>query len=309
VDWETEVTIGVGASETLYATMQALLDPGDEAVLICPAFDIYAAQVQMAGGVCKYVPLRSSAEGSAEPASSQWRLDMAELRAAFSSRTRLLLLNTPHNPTGKVLSAAELSDIAAILEDFPQCVVVSDEVYEHMIYDGRPFTRMATLPGMADRCLTISSSGKSFSCTGWKIGWAVGPAALIKGIILTNQWVQYSVSTPSQFAVASVLEEAEAPVAQFSSYYAWLLAEYVRKRDILMAGLRAAGLSPIAPEGGFFIIADTSNIEVPEEFMKGSTKAARIMRRDWAFCRFLTLQLKVAAIPPSAFYDGEVQPS
>lgn len=305
IDWETEVTVGVGATETLFATMQALIDPGDEAVLISPAFDIYSAQVQMAGGVCKYVPLRAVPD-PADPTGARqcWRLDLAELRAAFTDKTRVLLVNTPQNPTGKILTPEELAGIAAILADFPAVVAVSDEVYEHLIYEGRPFTRLATLPGMWERTLTVSSSGKTFSCTGWKIGWAVGPAHLVRGLILTNQWVQFSVSTPAQHAIAAALDEADKPLAGFPSYYAWLLAEYTRKRDILMAGLTAAGLKPIAPEGGFFIIADTSNIAVPDKYMALKTKAAPVMRRDWAFCRFLTEEVRVAAIPPSAFFEG-----
>ncbi len=333
------MTIGVGASETLYATMQSLIDPGDEAILISPAFDIYSAQVQMAGGVCKYVPLRLKADpkGSGKQGEffvlrarlhrracvvppphhslthsipflhspAVWSLDMAELRAAFTERTKILLINSPQNPTGKCFDTDELTAISAILSDFPRVVAISDEVYEHMLYDGRAHTRLATIPGMWDRTITISSSGKTFSVTGWKIGWAVGPPHLISGIILTNQWVQFSVSTPSQQAIAWCLARADEPYEGYPSYYAWLNAQYTRKRDILVNGLRAAGLTPVMPEGGFFIIADTSNINVPEEHMAVTTKAAPIMRRDWAFCRYLTLEHKVAAIPPSAFFEGE----
>lgn len=297
MNWETEVTIGVGATEVLYATMQSLIDPGDEAVLITPAFDIYAPQVQMAGGVCKFVSLRLK-EG-------RWGLDLEEVRAALSPRTRVLLLNNPQNPTGKIMGREELLAVCDVLKDFPQCVVVCDDVYEHMVYGGADFPRMATLPGMWERTLTVSSSGKTFSCTGWKIGWAVGPEALIRGIILTNQWVQFSVSTPAQAAIAEALTVAEQPYQGFPTYYAWLLAEYTRKRDILMAGLKAAGLNPTAPDGGFFIVGDTSNISFPDHYMALTTKAAPVMKRDWAFCRFLTQEIKVGAIPPSAFFDGQ----
>lgn len=276
--------------------MQALVDPGDEAVLISPAFDIYAAQVAMAGGLTKYVPLRL--------VGGKWVLDMKEFRAAFSQKTRVFLLNTPQNPTGKVFSRSELDDIASVLADFPKVVAVSDEVYEHIVYEGHTMERLATLPGMTDRTITISSSGKTFSCTGWKIGWAVGPAHLIRGLILTNQWVQFSVSTPTQAAVAAALESAELPCEGHSNYYTWLLARYTEKRKVMVEGLRAAGLNPAVPEGGFFVIADTSAVGVPPTYMALSTKAAPVMRRDWAFCRFLTEQVKVAAIPPSAFYDG-----
>jgi kynurenine--oxoglutarate transaminase/cysteine-S-conjugate beta-lyase/glutamine--phenylpyruvate transaminase len=303
VNWETEVTIGVGATETLYATMQSLLDPGDEAVLISPAFDIYAAQVQMAGATPKFVPLRL-VEDAANPGTQVWRLDMAELAAAFSDRTKVILLNSPHNPTGKTFDVAEYAAIADILRSWPHVVAISDEVYEHMVYDGRSHVRLAAQPGMWDRTITVSSSGKTFSITGWKIGWAVGPEALIKGLILTNQWVQFSVSTPSQQAIAACLEAADEPYKGYPSYYAWLNASYAAKRDVVMAGLTAAGLRPIAPEGGFFIIADTRDVVVPPSYMLLTSKAAPVMRRDWALCRFLTEEIKVAAIPPSAFFEG-----
>ena len=310
IDWATEVTIGVGASETLFAAMQALVDAGDEVLLISPAFDIYASQVLMAGGVAKYVPLRiveapAEAVGAGGAPRQEWKLDMAEFAAAFTPRTRVVVLNTPHNPTGKCFDAEELAQMAEIIKRHPRVVVVSDEVYEHMVYAPRSHLRMATLPGMWERTLTVSSAGKTFSVTGWKIGWAVGPEALVRGLVLTNQWVQYSVSTPAQHAVALCLERADAPYEGFANYFAWLNAEYVRKRDVLTAGLVAAGLRPIAPEGGFFIIADTSNVAVPESYMGVTTKACPVMTRDWAFCRFLTLEHKVACIPPSAFFEGE----
>lgn len=228
---------------------------------------------------------------------------MNELRAAFTPKTRVVIFNSPQNPTGKLLTQEEYEQIATILREFPQVVAVCDEVYEHMIYNGKSMTCLATLPDMWERTLTVCSSGKTFSCTGWKIGWAIGPEHLIRGLILTNQWVQFSVSTPAQHAISSALIRAEQPYEGFSSYYTWLLAQYERKRDILLNGLRLAGLNPIAPEGGFFIIADTANIAVPEKYMQETTKAAPIMRRDWAFCRFLTSEIKVAAIPPSAFFE------
>ena len=296
LDWETEVAVGVGSSETLYAAMQALVDAGDEVLLISPAFDIYAAQVSMAGGAPVYVPLRQ--RGGA------WHLDMAELRAALTPRTRVLLLNTPQNPTGKVLTRGELEAVAAMLADFPRVVVVSDEVYENMLYDGREHVRMATLPGMWARTLTVSSAGKTFSVTGWKVGWVIGPAPLVRGVIVTNQWVQFSVSTPAQLAIAYAFERAAAPYEGHASYYSWLAAEYARKRATLCAGLRAAGLPPITPQGSFFIMADTSAVEVPPAYLaQRSAACGARMRRDWAFCKFLAHEVGVIAIPTSAFYE------
>ena len=302
INWETEVTIGVGASETIYATMQSLIDEGDEAILISPAFDIYSAQVQMAGGICKYVPLRLKTNSQGK---TIWSLDMQELRKAFNDKTKVILINSPHNPTGKCFNKEELTEIANIVKDYPRVIAIADEVYEHMVYDNQEHIRLANIPGMWERTISISSSGKTFSITGWKIGWAIGPEYLVKGLILTNQWVQFSVSTPSQQAVAWCLDQADQPYEGYPNYYAWLNAQYTRKRDILMKGLKEAGLTPVAPEGGFFIIADTSNMQVPDEIMKLKTKAAPIMRRDWAFCRNLTLKYQVAAIPPSAFFEEE----
>jgi aspartate/methionine/tyrosine aminotransferase len=323
LNWETEVTVGVGSTECLFAIMQSLVEPGDEAVLISPAFDIYSAQVIMAGGKCVYVPLR--VKGDAEG----WGIDLAELRAAFNEKTKIVIINTPQNPTGKMMSLSELEGVAAILKDFPRVVAVSDEVYEHMTYspaddaligsesgsgsaaaapseEPRKHLRLASLPGMWERCLTVTSAGKTFSITGWKIGWVIGHAELVRGVILTNQWVQFSVSTPGQQAVATCLEEAEKPYEGFPTYFHWLRAQYARKRAMLADGLKAAGLTPIIPEGGFFIMADTSNVQVPESYMKEHSPACGAeMRRDWAFCRFLCKEIGVAAIPPSAFYEDK----
>lgn len=304
IDWETEVTVGVGATETLFAAMQSLLDPGDEAVLISPAFDIYAAQVALAGGEAKFVPLRLTPDAAA-PGGQAWTLDAGELAAAFSPRTKVLLLNSPHNPTGKAFTAAEYAAVARVLARWPRVVAIADEVYEHIVHDGRAHVRLAAQPGMFDRTLTVSSSGKTFSVTGWKIGWAVGPARLVRGIVAANAWVQFSVSTPAQAAVAAALDAADAPYEGHETYYAWLRAQYARKRDALAAGLAAAGLRPVAPEGGFFIIADTRDVVVPPAFLALSSPAAgATMPRDWALCRWLTEEVKVAAIPPSAFFEG-----
>lgn len=297
----TDIAIGVGSSEILFACMQTLVDANDEVILISPAFDIYSAQVVMAGGKCVYVPLRLKTN---EQGTLKWTLDMSELRAAFSSRTRLLVINTPQNPTGKVLNMDELLQLSEILLDFPNVAVLSDEVYENMMYDDQKFIRLATLPGMWERTITISSSGKTFSTTGWKIGWAIGPKEFIRGIILTNQWVQFSVSTPAQQAIAYCFERASQPYEGYPTFYAWLQAQYTAKRDKLCAGLKAAGLPPITPEGSFFIMADTTAVKIPQKYLDMKSDACGpIMRRDWAFCKFLAYEIGVVAIPISAFYE------
>lgn len=301
LNWETEITIGVGSSECLFACMQALVNDGDEVLMISPAFDIYSAQVSMAGGTGVYVPLRIV---KSDDGASRWTLDMAELRAALTPRTRVLLINTPQNPTGAMFTREELNAIASILRDFPRVVVVSDEVYENMFYPGHEHVRMATVDDMWQRTLTVSSAGKTFSITGWKIGWVIGPAALVAGVITTNQWVQFSVCTPAQQAVAYAFRTAAAPYQGHASYYHWLRAQYERKRDILLRALAASGLAPIAPDGGFFIIADSSAVAVPDRFMRRSSPACGpVMTRDWACARFLTEEIGVGCIPPSAFYE------
>lgn len=300
----TQITTTVGATEAIFACTQSLLNPGDEVVVFEPAFDIYSAQVQMAGGVCRFVPLELKTDASGKLA---WTYDQAKLEAAFTPRTRMLLLNTPHNPTGKVFTTAELSAIAATVSRYEDVVVVADEVYENLVFDNHVHVRFATLPGMFDRTITVSSAGKTFSVTGWKVGWTIGPAHLIKPIMLANQWVQFSVSTTLQEAVAQALDQARQPYKGFPDFYAFLKDFYQTKRDRLAASLTAAGFGVALPEGSFFIVADTSKFKIPTKYLTETTAAAPVMTRDWAFCRYLTLDHGVASIPPSAFYSPETK--
>jgi len=267
-------------------------------VLLEPAFDIYAAQVQMAGAKSVHVPLRPAPGGN-------WALDPAELAAALTPRAKVLVLNTPHNPTGKVFTRAELEAIAEIVQRYPQLVVVTDEVYENILYGNAVHERMATINGMWDRTLTISSAGKTFSLTGWKVGWLIGPEPLIRAVMEVNQWVQFSVPTPNQQAVADILVEARRPYRGHPDFYAHLRAEYARKKEVLCAALVSAGITPLKVEGGIFVMGDTSSLEVPEKYTSKGTAACPEMTRDWAFCRWLTIEKGVAAIPPSAFYCKE----
>lgn len=239
----------------------------------------------------------------------EWKLDPLELENKLSARTRVLVLNAPHNPTGKVFSEEELRAVATVLAKYPRVVVISDEVYEHLVYDGREHTHPAALPELWPRTVTVSSSGKTFSITGWKIGWCVGPAALIKHVMQLNAWVQFSVPTPTQAAVATILEQADKPYKGAPSYYAWIRSEYLRKRGILVEGLRAAGLDPIVPEGGFFVMTATDSLDVPPAWLKESTEACPVMTRDWALARHLLLEGGVACIPPSAFHERATKPA
>jgi len=272
-----------------------------------PAFDIYIAQAEMAGATLRTVPYRERVNAST--GAREWYVDMEELRGAFSSKTKMFLLNSPHNPTGKVWHPTELSQLSAMIQAHPDVVCVADEVYEHMVYpestaqgDTRVHTSIASLPGMWERTLTVSSAGKTFSVTGWKIGWAVGPAHLVRAVAVAHQWLAFSVCTPMQQAIATGIARAEQPYEGATSFYAWLNEDYRRKRDLMCAALKAAGIEPFVPEGGFFIVGDTSAIELPAEYA-----ADKSVTRDWALCRWLTKEIGVAAIPPSSFYAEETK--
>jgi N-succinyldiaminopimelate aminotransferase len=284
-----EIVVTVGATEGIFATIQALVNPGDEVILIEPFYDSYPAAVVMAGGTPVYVPLRA-ADGAAT--SAEWRLDMEELAAAFGPRTRLLILNTPQNPVGKVFSYDELNAIAQLVKAH-DALVLSDEVYEWMIYPSPTHTvdhvRIATLPGMWERTVTLGSAGKTFSVTGWKIGWAVAAPHLAHAVLMAHQWIPFAVATPFQEAIAIGLEEAER-----RGYFSWLGTMYQAKRDKLIAALKEVKLAPVQPDGSYFVLFDTSRLDVP---VPGG------MQRDVAVCRWLTQEVGVAAIPPSPFYS------
>ena len=275
LDPMAEVTVTSGATEGLFACAQAFLEPGDEVLLVEPFYDAYPADSALCGARCVHVPLEPDAEGA-------WAWDAGRLAEAFSDRTRLLFLNTQHNPTGKVFSRRELETLAELCIRH-DVIVVSDEVYDRMLFNGLEHVRVASLPGMWERTVTLGSAGKTFSVTGWKIGWAVAPPGLSEGIRKVHQWVSYAVSTPLQEAVACALEEAPG-----RGYYAWLSRMYERKRDALVAVLRETGFRPLVPQGTYFILAGFDS---------------RDHEDDVSFCRYLTTEAGVAAIPPSSFYS------
>jgi len=293
----TEVAVTVGASQALYITLQALVNPGEEVLLLEPAFDLYYGQVKLAGASVVPVALQF------EEREGEWRLDAAALEAAITSRTKLLILNSPHNPTGKVFTADEMAAIAEIVRRHPNLLVISDEVYKYIVHSGGEHVHFAALPGMFDRTVTLSSAGKTFSITGWQNGWCVGPQRLIKPIQLLLPFVQFCAATPMQQALSRILPIADKPYKGQPSYYAWLCHMYQQKRCLLADGLTAAGLRPLKGQGGFFLMADTSALEVRSESMALSTAAAPQMTRDWALCRQLATEAGVICIPASPFYS------
>ena len=269
-DPETEVLVTTGATEALAATIQAFVDPGDEVVALEPFYDSYAASIDLAGGV----PVGVSLFGPG------FRLDRAELAAAFTSRTRLLLVNSPHNPTGTVLGEDDLAEIARLAVEH-DVLVVCDEVYEHLVFDDAVHRPLATFPGMRERTVRISSAGKTFSATGWKIGWALAPAPLIDEITAVKQFLTYVSGAPFQPAVARALDEGDAWVAASAK-------QLQGKRDRLADGLSRVGLEPVLPRGTYFLTTDVR----PLGYADGVE-----------FCRDLPTRCGVVAIPHQVFYD------
>ncbi|MEV6473664.1 pyridoxal phosphate-dependent aminotransferase [Streptomyces sp. NPDC051657] len=266
---ETEVLVTTGATEAIAASLLALLEPGDEVIAFEPYYDSYAACIALAGA--KRVPLTLRAP--------DFRPDLDELRTLITPRTRLLLLNTPHNPTGAVLTLDELAGIAALAVEH-DLLVVTDEVYEHLVFAGEHHP-IAALPGMRGRTVSISSSGKTFSYTGWKIGWVTGDAPLVAAVRAAKQYLTFVSGGPFQYAIAEALA---LPDAFFTDFREGMR----RKRDLLAKGLRAAGFRVYEPEGTYFITTDISPF--------GDEDAG-------AFCRALPERCGVAAVPNSVFYD------
>jgi N-succinyldiaminopimelate aminotransferase len=268
VDPDDGVQVTFGATEAIAATMLGLLEPGDAVVVLEPFYDSYAATIAMAGGERRLVTMRPP----------DFALDVSALGAAARG-ARMLVLNSPHNPTGRVMTRAELEAIAAACIEH-DLIAVTDEVYEHLAFDGDHIP-LATLPGMAARTLTISSAGKSFSLTGWKIGWCSGPPDLVAGVRAAKQFLTFAGGTPFQVALAGALDDAERHTAP-------LRASLRAGRDTLCAGLREAGFAVTVPQGGYFVQADVAPLGVAD--------AA-------AWCRELPARAGVVAIPTSAFYD------
>ena len=284
-DPDTEVLVTTGATEAIAAAVLALAGPGDEVVVLEPAYDSYAAVVAMAGARLRTAPLALEPGGGASagpPAAPRFRLDVAALRAAVTDRTRVLLINTPHNPTGAVLTREDLAEVARLATEVG-AVVVTDEVYEHLTFDGVAHVPLATLPGMAERTLTISSAGKTLSLTGWKVGWVTGPAALVTAVRTVKQFLTYTSGAPLQPAVAAALADDDGRVG---AYVAALRASLEHRRDLLSAGLRAAGFEVALPSGGYFVVADGAPL--------GFDDGARL-------CRELPERVGVVAVPVSAF--------
>ena len=271
VDPDTEVLVTAGATEGIAAALIALMEPGDEAIAFEPYYDSYAACIAMAGGTRVPVTLRPPG----------FRPDLDALRAAVTPRTRLILLNSPHNPTGAVFSPAELAQIADVACEH-DLLVISDEVYEHMVFEGE-HVPIGSLPGMRERTVTISSAAKTFSFTGWKIGWVTGTPELVSAVRTVKQFLTYVTGGPFQYAVADALALPDA-------FYASISADLRGKRDLLCAGLAEVGFEVYRPAGTYFITTDVRGLGEKD---------------GMEFCRALPRRAGVVAIPSSVFYDDQ----
>ena len=277
LDPEEHVLVTVGATEALFAAFQAVLDPGDEAIVFEPWYDAYPPQIRMAGGVPVPVPLDRGPDG-------RWTVDPDRLDAALGPKTRAIVVTNPHNPSGTVLREDE-ADLLVRAAERAGAVLIADEVYEHLAFGGP--LRLATRPGAWERTLSISSFGKSFSATGWKLGWVTGPTTLIHGLAMAHQWIPFAVATPLQVAAAEVLRRAR---ADDDRYYRELRSEFGRRADALIEALGGGPLHAVKPDGGYFVLADARALPYSD---------------DVAACRDLPVRAGVGAIPPSAFFAPE----
>jgi aminotransferase len=274
VDPEREITVCCGSTEAMIASLLALVDPGEEVIVFEPFYENYGPDAILSGAAPRYVTLHPPAGEDGE-----WSFDAAELRAAFNARTRAIILNTPHNPTGKVFTRSELELIRDLCVEF-DVLAITDEIYEHILYDHAQHISIASIEGMRARTVTINSLSKSYSVTGWRVGWAIAPPELTAAIRKVHDFLTVGAAAPLQAAGTVALALPE-------SYYAQLAADYAQRRDLLLSALRAAGFKAYKPSGAYYIMTEISAFAATD---------------DRAFAERLVRKIGVAAVPGSSFY-------
>ncbi|KAG8899962.1 hypothetical protein FRB99_006341 [Tulasnella sp. 403] len=299
LDVENEILVSSGANEGQYAMWTAFLEPGDEVILFEPFFDQYLPSITFNAGVPVYVPLHPPASDKPNPTSGDWTIDFDELHRAITPRTKMIVVNTPHNPVGKVFTLEELQKIANVAQEH-NLLVMSDEVYEALTFDGKEHIRIANLPGMWERTVTVGSAGKLFAATGWRVGWLIGPPDLIRPTLAATTRIVFCSNSPLQEAAAAGLEEADK-----RGYFEQTVNEYKVRRDTLLRAFDEIGLAYSLPEGSYFVLLDISRVQVPEDYPFPVTLNGR--GKDFKAAWFIAQEIGVSSIPVSEFYCQEHQ--
>jgi len=297
LDVESEILVTSGANEGQYSVFTAFLEQGDEVIMFEPFFDQYLPSVTFNGGKPVYVPLHPPAAHVDKPTSDDWTIDIDEIRRAVTSRTKMIIVNTPHNPVGKVFTRKELEAIAAIAEEF-NLLVMSDEVYDCLVFDNKEHIRIANFPGMWDRTVTVGSAGKAFAATGWRIGWLIAPKSIIQPTLAATTRIVFCSNSPLQEAAAAGLEQARE-----RKFFETQLDEYAERRAVLVETFEKLGLRYTLPEGSYFILLDISNVDFPEDYPFPESVLGR--GRDFRACWFIAMEIGVSSIPVSEFYCEE----
>ncbi|TDL29711.1 PLP-dependent transferase [Rickenella mellea] len=297
LDVESEILVTSGANEGQYSVFTAFLEHGDEVIMFEPFFDQYLPSVTFNGGKPVYVPLHPPSKANLKATSNDWTIDYDELRRAITPRTKMIIVNTPHNPVGKVFSRKELEEIAALATEF-NLLVMSDEVYDCLVFDGKEHIRFANLPGMWDRTVSVYSAGKAFAATGWRVGWLIGPPAIIQPTLAASTRIVFCSNSPLQEAAAAGLEQA-----RDRNFFETQAKEYEERRNVLLNAFDKLGLTYTLPEGSYFVLLDISRLTWPDNYHFPSSIDGR--GRDFKACWFIATEIGVSSIPVSEFYCEE----
>lgn len=291
MDTESEIIVTAGANEGIYSILAAFLEQDDEVILFEPAFDQYMPNVRYNGGKEVYVPIRFHGDPTKNSTGDDWKIDINELRAAITPKTKAMIFNTPHNPIGKVFNEQELNEIAQVAID-NNLLVISDEVYDCLTFDGSKHLKIANIPGMWERTLTVGSAGKSFAATGWRVGWVLGHPELIKATLAATVRIVFCVNSTAQEGAAIGLEQSKE-----QNFFHNQREEYEVRRDTLTKHLDSIGLPYTKPSGSYFILADISKVDFPEDYPFPDYIKSRT--RDFRFAWWLAHEFGVVTIPPS----------